>query len=170
MEFSWMDIGNLLSNNAVLITGLATVGLVVALIIQTDILAKQTRLASGPAIFPRFVNEAAPSTFRRIFLYNVGKGNAVDIYLQFKDIHGIVIGRQIEAYVLLSIETKIFNPQLGAEFPENIDTGIRFDEPQFEFKIEGWYRDTNGKKINATRYYEFPPRIGRRWKLRFLGL
>lgn len=151
------DFGFTNSNMLVeLITSVATLGMVGVLIWQTRILAKQSRLSFGPAIYPRFI---MIDKSKHIHLFNVGKGNAVDIHLQFKDANGNSIGKQIESYVLINMETKTDNPKLGQAYSEYIDTGIIFSEETFRFKVEGWYRDTNGDKINATREYEYPPKL-----------
>lgn len=142
------------------ITPLITLGMLLVLIWQTRILSKQSRLASGPSIFPRFVFNDIDNKIH-IHLFNVGKGNAVDVHLQFKDTDGKLIGRQkIDAYALLTVETEVYNQKLDKSFPEYIDTGISFDvKDKVKFKIEGWYRDTNGDKIDATREYEYPPKL-----------
>jgi hypothetical protein len=124
---------------------------------QTEILQKQTQLASKPKIYPRFVHCICPCGVTYIRLYNVGKGNAIDIHLKFKDVTDKLLGYQIDRYSLLTVD--IETPDgLGNKRAELIDTGIWFTQDDFLFKVEGWYRDTNEEIIIADSTYKYPPR------------
>ena len=109
------------------ITPLVTLGMLLVLVWQTRILSKQSRLASGPSIFPRFVFNDIDNKIH-IHLFNVGKGNAVDIHLQFKDENNKPIGREkIDAYALLSIETEVYNQKLDKSFSDYTKISERLD-------------------------------------------
>lgn len=157
--------GTDLNGVASLITGLSTVGLVIILIWQTknlkkqtEILQKQTQLGSRPKIFPRYVSCVCPCGVTYIRLYNVGKGNAIDIHLEFKDANDQPLGYKIDRYSLLTVD--IETPDgLGNMRQELVDTGIWFTGNVFRFKIEGWYRDTNEETISANGMYQYPPKI-----------
>lgn len=169
MVFSLTDFEGL----AGLITGFATVGLVFVLIWQTynlkkqtEILQKQTQLTSTPKIFPRYVFCVCPCGLTYIRLFNVGKGNAIDIHLEFKDANNQPLGYKIDRYSLMTMD--IETPDgFGNKRSEFIDTGIWFFEKKFEFKIEGWYRDTNEDEISANGKYEYPPNLKNRALNRF---
>lgn len=131
---------------------------------QTHDLRKQTQLASAPEIFPRYILTDSGRT--RIYLFNVGKGNAIDIHLDFRnnDRQPLGIGH-IDRYTLLTIDIPIHVAVGLPPQPESIDTGIEFiaqdfttDNP-FRYRIEGWYRDTNEDMREVSKLYEFPPRM-----------
>lgn len=141
-----------------LITGVATVGLAIILIYQTKGLEKTSRLAYGPKIFPRYIVDDSGLT--HIYLYNVGKGNAIDIHLKFFDMSYSPLGvGNIDRYSLASIDIQTFSPLTNTWRPEFVDTGITFDTPNFSYKISGWYRDTNDERIIVEHTYEYPPKI-----------
>lgn len=163
MELSLLEIVN---NYASLITGLATVGLAVILIIQTIALKKQTQLASRPKIFPRYLPITCEYCKRwsgtHIILHNVGKGNAIDIHLKFKDTsNGRPLGREISRYSLLTVDIETWDPHTKMYRPEFVDTEIMFpsNRKKFEYTVIGSYRDTNEDIIPAGGKYEYPPKI-----------
>lgn len=151
---------NMWTGLATLLASIATLVTVAVLIVQTNIIRKQNRLAYGPVLIPRYIWNNTDSRFH-IFLFNVGKGHALDINLQFKNESGDSIGRgEVQAYGLLNVEIETYNEVLGQSYREKVDTGISFASGEtLSFEITGWYRDAYGDKIKADRKYEFPPRF-----------
>jgi len=141
------------------VTGIATIILAIILIKQTITLQNTSKLASGPKIFPRYIQDQMDGKIH-IYLYNVGKGNAIDIQLELKDLENNSIGHgTISRYSLTNIDVQTFSPLDGSWRPEFADTGVSFDDERFSYRITGYYRDTNEKIIRINQVYEYPPKI-----------
>lgn len=145
---------SLLGVIASIITGVATAILAYLLIRQTKTLEKTSLLASGPKIFPRFIHQNDGKT--HIYLYNVGKGNAIDVHLEFWDSNDNYLAKK-DRYSLTSIDVETYNPETKEWRAEYVNPKISFHGDSYSFKVKGWYMDTNETKHVIDRVYNYPP-------------